>query len=97
MPRVSRITVMDPRSAQEQRTVEGELRVQRYDLVVHIIVEGISPMLYVNPRGQPYGEPFIAKMLCGARAKLNMNSRSRFTEQPLTCITCLAGGFPDEH
>ena len=78
------------RSAVKIQVSTDIVHVKRWDGGIHIVARGPPPVFYVNMGGQPQGEPFIATMICGARAKMNEGSRSRFTDQPATCITCIA-------
>ena len=63
--------------------------------VVHIVGKPIPGMLKINRDGCIISDhdAFIAVMTCGQRVKMNSGGRNRFTEQPVTCLVCLVGGY----
>lgn len=72
----------------------GELCIVRWDKVVHVMRGPLPENSRIGPGGNLLGFSFPATLLCGRKAKMYTNGINRFTQQPVSCLVCLAGGYP---
>lgn len=87
-----RIQVVDAFTGHAISEHDGEVHIERWDGVIHVVDVGLSPLMSVSPSGHFYGECQVS-MICGRSAKLHLSSRNRYTEDAATCLVCVAGGY----